>query len=64
MNVLSLKYFVIVSVRRQLDQNEISELPANVFESQGALRNLRLESNQLSRVPTLALQPLRSLEAL
>lgn len=48
----------------QLDQNEISSLPASAFESQGSLRNLRLEANQLGAVPTHALRPLRSLEAL
>lgn len=49
---------------RQLDQNEISALDANSFQYLTQLRNLRLEGNNLHKVPSEALFPLTSLEAL
>lgn len=57
-------YFISFCIFRDLDANYIEDVPDEAFKRCMSLQLLQLDANQLTRVPTKALQYLKSLHAL
>uniref|UniRef100_A0A671U4P1 Leucine rich repeat containing G protein-coupled receptor 6 n=1 Tax=Sparus aurata TaxID=8175 RepID=A0A671U4P1_SPAAU len=55
---------VIISPRRRLDANLLSEVPAGAFRGVRSLRHLWLDDNSLTEIPVTALDSLPSLQAM